>query len=1070
MPTTISLKKSGATGNIPSNSALAFGEIALNYADGVLYYKDSSNNVQQISGTAANTFETINANGTLIIADSNTDILTLNPGTAINISASGITDTITIGVNTNDTFTSNATNSVATANIVNTVYGIATAAYNQANSNYQPAVTRLNVTNSGASGYLFDQYSGNNPTLYVRAGESIAFSLNVTGHPFMIRTSSGGSNYNTGLTHVAANGLVTTGSSAEGKEAGTLYWKVPYELQGNTYVYQCSIHGGMVGSVVIEPPMVVAYAQANAAYGQANAAYGQANTAYGQANLAYTQANTARDTANAAYNQANSNYQPAVTRLDVTNSGASGYLFDQYSGNNPTLYVRAGETLAFSLNVTGHPFMIRVSSGGSNYSTGLTHVSTTGVVANTSSAQGQVTGVLYWKVPYELQGNTYVYQCSVHGGMVGNVVIEPPMVVAYAQANAAYGQANAAYGQANNAYIQANAAYAKANAPITVKEIYAGNSTVVNTYTNINTLQFDSDSGMAVVNAAANTVTIQLNSTFKNWQVNGNTGLVATGLDTVNFIGSGITIEANNNASPKTITFTSVGGGGGGSALTIKDEGTVLNTAVTSINFVGEGVTATANGSNITVTINSGSGIATVESDVFSANGAQNTFTLTSATTTDRALVYISGVSQVPGVDYQVSNTTLSFNTAPLNGTTVEVRSLINDSSPANTVRVSQNSGSTLSAKQLNFVNTANVTITVTDSGDGNANVAIFSAAGGSGSALTIKDDGTSLNTAVTSIDFVGGAVTATANGSNVTISIPVGQSNTVVKTTSYTANNASANLTYTLPVAPVGPAFLFVIKNGVVLTPNTDYSVSNTTLTVIESGAANDVIEVRYFDQLNVYESANTLIEVSSNTVAAQTNTFMLANVTAINRLAITKNGLQLTPNLHYSINTSSNTVTLNTVAEIGDTLTFTNFRNVNDIAGGGGLIQYTYNTSTSSIETVDEWSKSTYRSAKYQMQVEGGAGYQAVDIMVLHDGVDTNTIQYGSTTFGSNVGVFTSDISGSNVRLRFTATDATSFLTYYKTILASRASESFPTDLMSGSDSYDLMVTLPFNPIDLN
>ena len=201
------------------------------------------------------------------------------------------------------------------------------------------------------------------------------------------------------------------------------------------------------------------------------------------------------------------------------------------------------------------------------------------------------------------------------------------MVVAYDQANNAYAQANLAYTQANNAY-------AKANSPITVKEIYASNSAVVNTYTNINTLQFDSDSGMAVVNAAANTVTIQLNSTFKNWLMNGNTGLVATGLDTVNFIGNGITIEANNNASPKTITFTSTGGGGG-------------------------------------------SGTSIVESDVFSANGVQTTFGLTRATTTDKAFVYISGVAQVPQVDYQVSGTNLTFNTAPLNGTTVEVRSLV---------------------------------------------------------------------------------------------------------------------------------------------------------------------------------------------------------------------------------------------------------------------------------------------------------------------------------------------------------------------------------------------------------
>ena len=128
----------------------------------------------------------------------------------------------------------------------------------------------------------------------------------------------------------------------------------------------------------------------------------------------------------AAFTQANSVYLPSVTRLDVTHSGSSAYLLDQYTGNNPELYIRAGETLAFSLNVTGHPFLIRVSNGGPNYNTGLTHVTTTGTVTTGSSAEGQVAGTLYWKVPAELAGNTYVYQCSIHSGMVGNIVIERP--------------------------------------------------------------------------------------------------------------------------------------------------------------------------------------------------------------------------------------------------------------------------------------------------------------------------------------------------------------------------------------------------------------------------------------------------------------------------------------------------------------------------------------------------------------------------------------------------------------------------------------------------------------------
>ena len=177
-----------------------------------------------------------------------------------------------------------------------------------------------------------------------------------------------------------------------------------------------------------------------------------------------------------------------------------------------------------------------------------------------------------------------------------------------------------------------NSAYAKANAPITVKEIYAGNSGVVNTYTNINTIQFDSDSGMAVVNAAANTVTIQLNSTFKNWYVNGTPQLVASGLDTVNFIpGTGISITADNNASPKSITFSANGTGGTGTG-------------------------------------NPGS-----TRDIFSGTGACTTFTLSVSPTSEaHTLVFVDSVLQ-GNPDYNVSNNQVVFTAAPANGANVEI-------------------------------------------------------------------------------------------------------------------------------------------------------------------------------------------------------------------------------------------------------------------------------------------------------------------------------------------------------------------------------------------------------------
>lgn len=47
--TKIILKKSPVTGKVPVAGDLDYGELALNYADGALYYKDSSNTIQSIS-------------------------------------------------------------------------------------------------------------------------------------------------------------------------------------------------------------------------------------------------------------------------------------------------------------------------------------------------------------------------------------------------------------------------------------------------------------------------------------------------------------------------------------------------------------------------------------------------------------------------------------------------------------------------------------------------------------------------------------------------------------------------------------------------------------------------------------------------------------------------------------------------------------------------------------------------------------------------------------------------------------------------------------------------------------
>jgi plastocyanin len=136
-----------------------------------------------------------------------------------------------------------------------------------ANANTKTGVTTLVVTNAGAGAYLFDQYSGNNPDIYLHPGQTIAFNINAPGHPFLIRESSGGTLYNIGLTHISTTGAVTTGSDAQAKQTGTLIWKVPFNLIGNTYVYQCQVHSAMVGNLIIQNTVTAAFAAANTAAG-----------------------------------------------------------------------------------------------------------------------------------------------------------------------------------------------------------------------------------------------------------------------------------------------------------------------------------------------------------------------------------------------------------------------------------------------------------------------------------------------------------------------------------------------------------------------------------------------------------------------------------------------------------------------------------------------------------------------------------------------------------------------------------------------------------------------------------
>ena len=191
------------------------------------------------SGSSQNTFSIVAVAGqSNVEADSATDTLTFSAGTGISITTDAGTDTVTI---------TNTVSAGATA-----FTGLSDRADLTVDQFYLPAITRLDVTANGITAYRFDQYgTTDDPTIYAINGTTIAFNLaGASGHPFLIQTGAGAP-YDTGLVHVSTAGVVSTGSAAQGKASGTLYWKIPDSISGG-YRYQCGNHMGMVGSILIK--------------------------------------------------------------------------------------------------------------------------------------------------------------------------------------------------------------------------------------------------------------------------------------------------------------------------------------------------------------------------------------------------------------------------------------------------------------------------------------------------------------------------------------------------------------------------------------------------------------------------------------------------------------------------------------------------------------------------------------------------------------------------------------------------------------------------------------------------
>jgi hypothetical protein len=110
------------------------------------------------------------------------------------------------------------------------------------------ATTTINVTNQGMTAWLFNGASPNGTLSLVR-GQTYAFVVSATGHPFHITTAEG----------LPPQDFSDTGLTGNGTASGTIMFTVPATSQ-NPIFYQCGVHAAMTGQINLTaaPPPVPA--------------------------------------------------------------------------------------------------------------------------------------------------------------------------------------------------------------------------------------------------------------------------------------------------------------------------------------------------------------------------------------------------------------------------------------------------------------------------------------------------------------------------------------------------------------------------------------------------------------------------------------------------------------------------------------------------------------------------------------------------------------------------------------------------------------------------------------------
>ena len=139
---------------------------------------------------------------------------------------------------------------------------------------------------------------------------------------------------------------------------------------------------------------------------------------------------------------------------------------------------------------------------------------------------------------------------------------------------------------------------------------------------------------------------------------------------------------------------------------------------------------------------------------------------------------------------------------------------------------------------------------------------------------------------------------------------------------------------------------------------------------------------------------------------------------------LSVTSNIVMTNTTTFYNGDTQINATAVVADNIIANNATIYNF-SLNSITVANSIIgSFTYNATNTSIQTIDYFNRSTYRSAEYVLSLQDGGtnNYQCTKLLIIHNSNLAFITEYGMVTTNTSLGTLSAAINSTSIMLQLT------------------------------------------------